>query len=104
MSLKATMPTDAELLRRYVKDHHQSAFEAIVRRHLGLVYGSAYRRLGQRAHLAEDVCQRVFAILARRAGSLLHHPAIGAWLHRCTRYVSSEILRTEHRVEKLGCA
>ncbi|MFO1448390.1 MAG: sigma-70 family RNA polymerase sigma factor [Opitutaceae bacterium] len=96
------MPTDAELLQRYVDQRDESAFEAIVSRYLGLVHGSACRRLGARSHLAEDVCQRVFTALARRAPGLIHHPALAAWLHRCTRNLSLETLRKEHRVEKLA--
>ncbi len=96
------MPTDAELLQRYVDQKDESAFAAIVSRYLGLVHGSASRRLGPRAHLAEDVCQRVFTALARRAAGLIDHPALGAWLHRCTRNISFEVLRGEQRVEKLA--
>ena len=96
------MPTDAELLQRYVDQHDEGAFGAIVGRYVGLVHGSACRRLGPRVHLAEDVCQRVFTLLARRAPGLIHHPALGAWLHRCTRNLSLETLRKEHRVEKLA--
>ena len=96
------MPTDAELLQRYVDQHDEGAFGAIVGRYVGLVHGSACRRLGPRVHLAEDVCQRVFTLLARRAPGLIHHPALGAWLHRCTRNLSLETLRKVHRVEKLA--
>ncbi|HRE07522.1 MAG TPA: sigma-70 family RNA polymerase sigma factor [Opitutaceae bacterium] len=39
---------------------------------------------------------------SRRAPGLFHHPALGAWLHRCTRNLSLEILRKKHRVEKLA--
>jgi len=64
------MPTDAELLQRYVDQHKEGAFGAIVGRYLGLVHGSACRRLGPRVHLAEDVCQRVFTHLAARSRPL----------------------------------
>jgi len=37
--------TDAELLKRYVRDRSESAFAELVQRHLDLVYSSALRQL-----------------------------------------------------------
>jgi RNA polymerase sigma factor (sigma-70 family) len=53
-----------------------------VRRHLGLVEGIARRQVD--AHLAEDIAQQVFAILARKAPSLGDVRSLSAWLHRVT--------------------
>ncbi len=53
------MPTDAELLQRYVRERDESAFTELVRRHLGIVYGTALRRAGGRTHLAEEVAQKI---------------------------------------------
>jgi DNA-directed RNA polymerase specialized sigma24 family protein len=60
---------DWELLRSWAEQHSEPAFTELVRRHLNLVYGSAVRQLGQ-SDLAQDVCQAVFLVLARKAGRL----------------------------------
>jgi hypothetical protein len=71
------MIDDAELLRRYVSEHAEAAFTELVKRHLNLVYGAACRQLaGADRHLAEDVTQNVFALLARKAPDLLAHPSV----------------------------
>lgn len=58
------MATDAELLRRYAAAHEDDAFEALVQRHLNLVYSVALRQVGGDSHLAHDIAQRVFVGLA----------------------------------------
>lgn len=44
------MTDDAELIRRYAEQRSEEAFAELVRRHLGLVYSAALRRLGGDAH------------------------------------------------------
>lgn len=95
------MLSDAELLQRYEDQRDENAFRVLVQRHLGLVYAAALRRTGGRAHLAEEICQKVFTDLARKAASLHHHPALTAWLHRSTRYAAVDAIRAEVRRQKL---
>lgn len=96
------MATDAELLLRYVDQSDERAFEEVVRRHLGIVYSAALRRTGGRAHLAEEVSQKVFSSLARNAAWLVRHPTLIGWLYRCTRNAAIEALRSEYRRQKLA--
>jgi RNA polymerase sigma factor (sigma-70 family) len=96
------MSTDAALLRRYLQQHDEPAFAELVQRHLDLVYGAAFRRTGGRAHLAEDVAQKVFCDLARKAAALAHHPSLTGWLHRSTRYAAVDAARAELRRQKLA--
>jgi len=91
------MSADAELLQRYVGKRDETAFAELVRRHLGLVYGAALRRTCGRRDLAEEVAQKVFTAVARKAALLSHHPNLAAWLHRSTRYVAIDVLRAEGR-------
>jgi hypothetical protein len=42
-------------LRRYARERAEAAFAELVRRHLGLVYGSALRRVNGNVALAEEV-------------------------------------------------
>ena len=60
--------SDADLLARYVHGHDTAAFEALVRRHGGLVWGACRRRLRD-PHAAEDAFQTTFLALARHAAN-----------------------------------
>ena len=93
----AAESTDAELLRRYVHERAEAAFAELVRRYLGLVYHAALRQLGGEAHAAEDVTQRVFMLLARKADALHSHATLAGWLYTTTRHVASEASRAERR-------
>jgi RNA polymerase sigma factor (sigma-70 family) len=94
------MYPDSELLQRYAGQRDEGAFRALVEKHLGLVHAAALRRTGGRSHLAEEICQKVFTDLARKAGSLHRHPALAAWLHRSTRYAAIDAIRAEARRQK----
>ena len=60
---------DLKLLREYAINHSESAFETVVSRHVRLVYSAALRQTHD-PHLAEEVTQVVFTILAKKAGRL----------------------------------
>jgi RNA polymerase sigma factor (sigma-70 family) len=96
------MPTDAELLHRYAGQNDGRAFAELVQRHLGLVYATAQRGTGGRAHLAEEIAQKVFTDLARKSTSLCHHPALTAWLYRSARHAAQAVARAELRRQKLN--
>ncbi len=91
------MNTDAELLRRYIAQKSEPAFTELVQRHIGLVYSVALRRVGGDAHLAEDVAQKVFADLARKAASLLERASLSGWLFASTHLASAAVVRREQR-------
>ena len=88
---------DPELLRRYVAEKSEPAFTALVQRHLGLVYSVALRRVGGDAHLAEDVAQKVFSDLARKAPSLADRATLSGWLYVATHAASAATVRREQR-------
>lgn len=90
------MNEDMELLRDYVVRQSEQAFETLVARHVNLVYSAAVRQVGE-PHLAEDVTQTVFIILARKAGTLGPNTIIPSWLHRTAGYAAAAALRTERR-------
>lgn len=95
------MPTDAELLQLYVRARDERAFTTLVQRHLNLVYAAALRRTNGRTQLAEEVVQKVFTDLARKASSLQTHPALTGWLYRSTRYTAIDATRREIRHQNL---
>jgi DNA-directed RNA polymerase specialized sigma24 family protein/biopolymer transport protein ExbD len=78
------MNADAALLRRYLDERSESAFAALVHRHLGLVYAVALRRCPDDPRRAAAIAQEVFSQLAREAGPLSRRGLIAAWLHGTT--------------------
>jgi RNA polymerase sigma factor (sigma-70 family) len=88
---------DSTLLRQFAEDRSEEAFTEVVRRHLNLVYSAALRKTAGDAHLAQDVSQRVFVLLARNASALSRHPVLAGWLYTTTHYTAAKIVRTERR-------
>ncbi|HEY7309480.1 MAG TPA: sigma-70 family RNA polymerase sigma factor [Gemmataceae bacterium] len=76
----ADLDSDAALLGRFVRDHDQTAFSALVARHGPMVLRLCRRVLGD-AHAAEDACQAAFLVLARKADRIRHADTLAAWLH-----------------------
>lgn len=91
------MIEDAELLRRYAAERSEAAFAELVRRRLDLVYSVALRQVGGDVHLAQDVTQRVFADLARKATQLADRAVLSGWLYRSAQYAASDVVRSERR-------
>jgi RNA polymerase sigma factor (sigma-70 family) len=90
---------DLRLLRRYAADGCARSFETVVRRHIGWVYSSSLRQVGD-AHLAEDVTQAVFVLLARRAATLHDDTLLTGWLFNTLRFTAREARRKEARRRK----
>lgn len=87
---------DMELLQDYVVRNSDAAFEAILKRHINLVYSTALRQVRDPS-LANDVTQTTFIILARKARTLNPSTILSGWLYRTTMFAASRALRTEAR-------
>ncbi len=88
--------TDQQLLREYAERRSEAAYAELVRRHVDFVYSAALRMVRD-AHLAEDVSQGVFLVLAQQAGQLKERAVLSGWLHRTAQNLAANTVRTEER-------
>jgi len=90
------MNDDLALLRDYARNNSEDAFAALVSRHVNLVYSVALRQVRD-AHLAGEITQAVFIILARKAAHLGPKTALAGWLFQTTRFAACNALKLERR-------
>ncbi|CAN5548372.1 hypothetical protein BH09PLA1_BH09PLA1_29470 [soil metagenome] len=91
---------DAQLLQQTSAGddaQRRAALEVLVRRELDFVYSAALRQANWDSHLAEDITQAVFILLARKAGKLRHDVILRDWLFVTTRYAAKNALKIEAR-------
>ncbi len=85
---RAHVPSsDRDLLTRYAESGDQTAFATVVSRHAATVLGVCRRVLHSQAD-AEDACQAVFLILARRVGTVRWQASAANWLYTTARKVA----------------
>src|SRR5689334_12302447 len=88
---------DAVLLGRYVETGCQASFQEIVTRHSGWVFSLSLRAVRDR-HLAEDVTQAVFIILAKKASAIREGTPLSGWLFKASRFAVSDALKRRTRM------
>ncbi|MGA2583818.1 MAG: sigma-70 family RNA polymerase sigma factor [Tepidisphaeraceae bacterium] len=100
----ATMTEDRQLLHEYLETGAREALEELIRRHIGVVYSSAFRQVRD-PHLAEDITQAVFLVLAQKARSIRHAEAVGGWLLSVTHFSAVSAMKKrsiQRRNERLA--
>jgi RNA polymerase sigma factor (sigma-70 family) len=90
---------DMELVRAYAASQSEQTFATLVARHINLVHSAALRQAGD-AHLAQEITQAVFIVLARKAKSLGANTILSAWLYRTTRYAAADALKIQRRRQR----
>jgi DNA-directed RNA polymerase specialized sigma24 family protein len=89
--------SDRWLLEQFIDRRDESAFAALLERHAPMVLCVCRRALADR-HLAEDVLQATFLLLARKAASIRRRDSVGPWLHaaalRLARRAAAELARS----------
>ncbi len=93
---------EQELLRAFVAEGQETAFEELVRRHASMVMGVCRRTISN-PHDAEEAFQAAFLILARKAASIRQQQSIGSWLYRVAMYTALKARaraasRTQHQI------
>lgn len=96
--MPAMEASDMDLLREYARDNSEQAFCALVERHVNMVHAVALRQTG-RQHVAEDVTQAVFIVLAEKAAAIPPNTILTGWLFRATRFAAANVKRAEARRE-----
>lgn len=91
-----TTISDWQLIEAYVRERSESAFRSLVERYARIVHASAFRQTGD-SHMAEEIAQAVFTLLARKADSFQRSTVLVGWLFQTTRFVASRALRSEQR-------
>jgi RNA polymerase sigma factor (sigma-70 family) len=87
---------DMTLVREYAQSNSEQAFATLVSRHINLVYSVALRQVRD-PHLAEEIAQAVFIVLARKAKALSPKTILSGWLCRTARNVSADTLKIQRR-------
>jgi len=85
---------DMALLREYASRRSDDAFAELVSRRINFVHSAALRQVRD-PHLAEEVTQAVFIILAQKAGKISDKTILTGWLFRTTRFAALAQMRAE---------
>lgn len=83
---------DHELLNRFVSQHDEVAFNALLKRHGPMVLELCQRWLRDR-HDAEDACQATFLVLASKAAAIQKRESLASWLHGVAFRVAGKLRR-----------
>ena len=92
---------DMALLREYAAHNSEAAFAEFVNRRIGFVYSAAFRQV-RNAHLAEEITQAVFVLLAQKARQISEKTILTGWLFRTTRFVALAQLRAVAKRQRLA--
>ena len=85
---------DMALLRDYAANNSETAFAELVSRRVGFVYSAALRQVRD-PHLAGEITQAVFIILAQKVGRMSEKTILTGWFFRTTRFAALAQMRAD---------
>jgi RNA polymerase sigma factor (sigma-70 family) len=85
---------DMALLRDYAANNSETAFAELVSRRVNFVYSAALRQVRD-PHLAGEITQAVFIILAQKAGRISDKTILTGWFFRTTRFAALAQMRAD---------
>ena len=87
---------DYQLLRRFVEEGCEDAFNQLVNSHIDSVYSVSLRETNDPV-LAQDVTQAVFLTLLQKASTIGSKTVLSGWLFNTTRFAAKNAMRQERR-------
>ena len=92
----AALPSDRDLLRRFIHDGDEASFAAIVERHATLVMSVCRRVVGQSPDV-DDAFQATFFALSQRPTSIYECLSLTGWLYSVAWRASVRLVRQRKR-------
>ena len=90
------LPSDRDLLRRFIYDGDEASFAAIVERHASLVMSVCRRVVGQSPDV-DDAFQATFFALSQRPASIYDCLSLSGWLYSVAWRASVRLVRLRKR-------
>lgn len=87
---------DVEVVRKFVEEGNEGAFNIILKRYENMVYGVGYRLL-KNHNLAQEVLQEVFLILSEKLDTFRAESKFSTWLYRITLNVCYVYRKNEYK-------
>ncbi len=87
--------TDECLIKEYVQQQSEQAFEVLMTRYRGFVFRICSQRLAAMPECLDDAVQAVFLVFAKKAITLQNADRLSGWLARTCVYVTNNMIRME---------
>ena len=91
--------SDTELINRFLANHEEAAFQALVNRHGQMILRVCRRTLPDEQDV-EDVFQATFLALASKARAIRDRESLASWLHSIAYHIALDACKSRKRRRK----